>query len=121
VLADVEITHRWGGPLGVARDWQASVGFDRSTGLAWAGGYVGDGVATTNLAGRTLARLIRGDDDSLIHLPWVDHRSPQWPREPMRWLGANAALRAMALADAVEERNGRPSRIAGAVDSILGR
>jgi glycine/D-amino acid oxidase-like deaminating enzyme len=121
VLADVEITHRWGGPLGIARDWQASVGLDRSTGLAWAGGYVGDGVATTNLAGRTLARLIRGGDDSLTHLPWVDHRSPPWPREPMRWLGANAALRAMTLADAVEERNGRPSRIAGAVDSILGR
>ena len=121
VLADVEITHRWGGPLGIARDWQASVGFDRSTGLAWAGGYVGDGVATTNLAGRTLARLIRGDDDSLTHLPWVDHRSPPWPREPMRWLGANASLRAMTLADAVEEQNGRPSRIAGAVDSILGR
>ena len=121
VLADVEITHRWGGPLGIARDWQASVGFDRSTGLAWAAGYVGDGVATTNLAGRTLARLIRGDDDSLTHLPWVDHRSPPWPREPMRWLGANAALRVMTLADAVEERNGRPSRIAGAVDSILGR
>ena len=121
VLADVEITHRWGGPLGIARDWQASVGLDRSTGLAWAGGYVGDGVATTNLAGRTLARLIRGDDDSLTHLPWVDHRSPPWPREPTRWLGANAALRAMTLADAVEERNGRPSRIAGAVDSILGR
>ena len=121
VLADVEITHRWGGPLGIARDWQASVGFDRSTGLAWAAGYVGDGVATTNLAGRTLARLIRGDDDSLTHLPWVDHRSPPWPREPMRWLGANAALRVMTLADALEERNGRPSRIAGAVDSILGR
>ncbi len=121
VLAGVEITHRWGGPLGIARDWQASVGFDRSTGLAWAGGYVGDGVAATNLAGRTLARLIRGDDDGLTRLPWVDHRSPQWPREPMRWLGANAALRAMILADALEERKGRPSRTAGAVDSILGR
>lgn len=93
-----------GGPLGIARDWQASVGFDRSTGLAWAGGYVGDGVAATNLAGRTLARLIRGDDDDgLTRLPRVDHRSPQWPREPMRWLGANAALRAMILADALEE------------------
>ena len=121
VLADVEITHRWGGPLGIARDWQASVGFDRSAGLAWAGGYVGDGVAATNLAGRTLAQLIRGDDDSLTRLPWVDHRSPPWPPEPIRWLGANAALRAMILADAMEERNGRPSRIAGAVESILGR
>src|SRR5690606_4347082 len=58
---DVRITHRWGGPLGVPRDWFPSVGMDRATGLAWAGGYVGDGVATSNLAGRTLADLIRGE------------------------------------------------------------
>mgnify|MGYP006170262313 CR=1 FL=1 len=45
------ITHRWGGPLGVPRDWFSSVGLERSTGLAWAGGYVGDGVSTTNHAG----------------------------------------------------------------------
>src|SRR4249919_108844 len=51
------VTHEWGGPLGVARDWRCSVGLDREQGLAWAGGYVGDGVATTNLAGRTLADL----------------------------------------------------------------
>ncbi len=55
VLRDVRITHRWGGPLGIARDWHASVGLDPDTRLAWAGGYVGDGVSTTNLAGRTLA------------------------------------------------------------------
>jgi glycine/D-amino acid oxidase-like deaminating enzyme len=121
VLADVEITHRWGGPLGIARDWQASVGFDRPTGLAWAGGYVGDGVATTNLAGRTLARLIHGGENNLTRLPWVGHRSPSWPVEPMRWLGANAALHAMILADAAEARGIRPSRIASAVDAVLGR
>ncbi|HRE00039.1 MAG TPA: FAD-dependent oxidoreductase, partial [Ilumatobacteraceae bacterium] len=57
-VADAVITHRWGGPLGVPRDWHAGVGIDHATGLAWAGGYVGDGVATTNLAGRTLADLI---------------------------------------------------------------
>jgi glycine/D-amino acid oxidase-like deaminating enzyme len=59
-LADVGITHRWGGPLGIARDWFSSVGLDRQTGVAWAGGYVGDGVSTTNLAGRTLRDLILG-------------------------------------------------------------
>jgi len=35
-LDDVAITHRWGGVLGVPRDWHSSVGLDRSTGLAWA-------------------------------------------------------------------------------------
>ena len=34
------VTHRWGGPLGVPRDWHASVAFDPATGIARAGGYV---------------------------------------------------------------------------------
>ena len=54
-LADIPVTHAWGGPIGIARDWCASVGLDSATGLGWAGGYVGDGLSTTNLAGRTLA------------------------------------------------------------------
>ena len=33
-------------------------------------------VATTNLAGRTLAELITGRTTDLARLPWVDHRSP---------------------------------------------
>src|SRR6266536_2515954 len=49
-LAGVGVTHAWGGPLGIPRDWCASVGLDRSTGLGWGGGYVGDGVGTSNLA-----------------------------------------------------------------------
>ena len=91
-LADAAITHRWGGPLGIARDWFTSVGLDRSTGLAWAGGYVGDGVSTTNLAGRTLRDLILGRDTELVGLPWVGHRSKRWEPEPLRYLGINAGL-----------------------------
>jgi glycine/D-amino acid oxidase-like deaminating enzyme len=115
------ITHQWGGPLGIARDWHASVGLDRSTGIGWAGGYVGDGVATTNLAGRTLTDLIRGEETSLTRLPWVNHRSPRWEPEPLRWLGANAGLHAMTWADAAERRHGRKSLVAGAVNRVMGR
>jgi glycine/D-amino acid oxidase-like deaminating enzyme len=118
------ITHRWGGPLGVARDWTASVGYDRASGLAWAGGYVGDGVGTTNLAGRTLARLITGagasEPDDLVRLPWVGHRSPSWVPEPLRWVGINAGLRVMASADGVETRTGRPARRAQLFGRLLG-
>lgn len=112
VLADVEITHTWGGPLGVPRDWCASVTFDRMTGLGSAGGYVGDGVSTTNLAGRTLRDLVLGHDTELVRLPWVGHWSPRWEIEPARWLGINAGLRAMMMADAEERFTRRPSRIA---------
>ena len=73
---------------------------------------MGDGVATTNLAGRTLADLITGTDTDLTALPWVNHRSPPWEPEPLRWLGVNAGLWTMKLADHTEGRRGRPSRLA---------
>jgi glycine/D-amino acid oxidase-like deaminating enzyme len=119
-VTDARISHRWGGPLGVPRDWCASVGLDRTTGLAWAGGYVGDGVSTSNLAGRTLRDLILGLDTDLTRLPWVGHRSRRWEPEPLRWLGINAALHATAWADAEEERTGRPSRVGRLVHRLLG-
>jgi glycine/D-amino acid oxidase-like deaminating enzyme len=119
-LGSPAVTHRWGGPLGVTRDWTASVGLDRATGYAWAGGYVGDGVATTNLAGRTLADLIRGIDSDLLRLPWVNHRSPNWTPEPLRWLGINAGLRVMESADRVETRTGRSAMRAKLFGRLLG-
>jgi glycine/D-amino acid oxidase-like deaminating enzyme len=109
-LANVAVTHTWGGPLGVPRDWFASVGLDRATGLGWAGGYVGDGVATSNLAGRTLADLITENDTELTALPWVNHRSRQWEPEPLRWLGINGSLAVVKSADDAESRTNRPSR-----------
>jgi glycine/D-amino acid oxidase-like deaminating enzyme len=118
-LRDVEITHAWGGPLGIARDWAASVGLDRTTGLAWAGGYVGDGVGTSNLAGRTLADLVVGRDTELVSLPWVNHLSRRWEPEPLRWIGINAGLRAMRLADWEEGRTGRPSVVARAMAPLI--
>lgn len=121
MLRTVVFTHRWGGPLGIARDWHPSVGFDATNATAWAGGYVGDGVSTSNLAGRTLAALITGIEDEVLRLPWVGHRSRRWEPEPLRWLGVNAGLRAMTLADAVESRTGRPSRTAGTVNAMMGR
>ncbi|WP_240670766.1 NAD(P)/FAD-dependent oxidoreductase [Actinoplanes solisilvae] len=96
-----EIAYRWGGPLGIPRDWMPSVGLH--DGVAWAGGYVGDGVAAANLAGRTLADLIAGNETTLTALPWVGHRSRQWEPEPIRWLGINAALRATTLRDTLEK------------------
>ncbi|MFC6157874.1 NAD(P)/FAD-dependent oxidoreductase [Kribbella jiaozuonensis] len=113
-----EFTHAWGGPLGVPRDWCASVGLER--GVAWAGGYVGDGVSTTNLAGRTLRDLILERDTALTRLPWVGHRSRAWEPEPLRWLGINAGLRAMTLADVEERVTRRESVIARLMAPLLG-
>ena len=124
VLRTARFTHAWGGALGIPRDWIASVGLDRDTGpgpgLAWAGGYVGDGVGTTNLAGRTLRDLVLRRDTELTRLPWVGHRSRRWEPEPLRWLGVNAGLRAMTFADTEERLTGRPSLVARAVAPLVG-
>jgi glycine/D-amino acid oxidase-like deaminating enzyme len=111
-LESAKVTHTWGGPLGIARDWWASCGFDRTTGFAWAGGYVGDGVGTSNLAGRTLRDLILDEPSDLTTLPWVNHRSRMWEPEPLRWIGTNLGLRVMSSADETEHRTGRESRSA---------
>jgi glycine/D-amino acid oxidase-like deaminating enzyme len=118
-VGDVDVTHRWGGPIGISRDWTASVGLDRATGLAWAGGYVGDGVALANLAGRTLADLIVGRESRLVHLPWVQHRSRPWEPEPLRWLGVNVGLRLAASIDASDRRTGRPAHLRGRLLSLF--
>jgi len=119
-VADANVTHTWGGPLGIARDWWASAGFDQRTGIAWAGGYVGDGVGTSNLAGRTLRDLILGRTTDLITLPWVNHRSRRWEPEPLRWLGTNVGLGVMSYADSKEVRTGRPSKAAEVFGRFIG-
>ncbi|MCU1413262.1 MAG: FAD-dependent oxidoreductase [Microbacteriaceae bacterium] len=117
---DVAVTHRWGGPLGVPRDWHAHASFDPATGIASAGGYVGDGLSTTNLAGRTLTDLIRGRDTELTRLPWTNHRSPRWEPEPFRFVGANLGTTAMGIADAEERITHRPSALAKLMGPLTG-
>jgi glycine/D-amino acid oxidase-like deaminating enzyme len=118
--ADATVTHRWGGPLGVPRDWHASVTYDPASRIGTAGGYVGDGLSTTNLAGRTLADLLTGADTEVGRLPWVGHRSPDWEPEPLRFLGANAGMLAMAAADVEERVTHRGSFIAKVMGPLIG-
>ena len=73
-----------------------------ASGLGWAGGYVGTGVTSTNLAGRTLADLVLGRDTDLVRLPWVGHRAKKWEPEPLRWLAVNAIYAAYRTADRFE-------------------
>ncbi|APE23030.1 MULTISPECIES: NAD(P)/FAD-dependent oxidoreductase [Streptomyces] len=103
-LAGVRVDHAWSGVLGVPRDWCATVTLDRSTGLGWAGGYVGSGVATANLAARTLRDLIQQDSGQsgptdLTALPWVNHKVRKWEPEPLRWLGVQTMYAAFRGAD----------------------
>ncbi|THA55759.1 FAD-binding oxidoreductase [Streptomyces sp. A1136] len=123
LLTGVEITHAWSGVLGVPRDWCATVTLDRTTGLGWAGGYVGSGVATANLAGRTLRDLVLGESTDLTALPWVNHRVRRWEPEPFRWLGVQALYAAYREADRRETATHTPTTtpLARLADRISGR
>jgi glycine/D-amino acid oxidase-like deaminating enzyme len=116
------IDHAWSGVLGVPRDWCATVTVDPDTGLGWAGGYTGHGVAAANLAGRTLADLVRGVPSPLTTLPWVGHRSPRWEPEPARWAGVRSLYALYRAADRVETagRSPRTSLLARVGDAISG-
>ncbi|WP_256105714.1 FAD-binding oxidoreductase [Streptomyces sp. ODS05-4] len=127
-LAGTRIEHAWSGVLGVPRDWCATVSLDRSTGLGWAGGYVGSGVATANLAGRTLRDLIQQDSGQagptdLTTLPWVDHKVRTWEPEPLRWLGVHTLYAAYRAADRRESTTHTPTTapLATWADRISGR
>jgi glycine/D-amino acid oxidase-like deaminating enzyme len=118
----LRIDHAWCGVLGVPRDWCATVGFDRATGIGWAGGYVGVGVSTSNLAGRTLADLVTGRDSALATLPWVGRRVRRWEPEPARWLGVTGMYALLNAADRREARlGGPPSRLASLGNWLAGR
>ncbi|WP_221936942.1 FAD-binding oxidoreductase [Mycolicibacterium sp. 018/SC-01/001] len=120
--AQAAIEHVWSGVLGVPRDWSATVGLDRASGVAWAGGYVGTGVTSTNLAGRTLRDLILDQPSTLTELPWVNHRVRKWEPEPLRYIAVQALYKAYYAADRAE-LGGRPttSPIATLADRVSGR
>jgi glycine/D-amino acid oxidase-like deaminating enzyme len=119
--AGVALEHAWSGVLGVPRDWCMSVAADPSKGLARAGGYVGEGVAASNLAARTLRDLILGEQTALTELAWVGRSPRRWEPEPLRWSMIRAVYALYRRADAVERRGGRPSRLGGLIDSLSGR
>ena len=103
-LKHVQISHAWGGNLGMSRRFKPHMLCDRASGIALSGGYGGEGVGASNLGGRTLADLILERDTELVHQPWV---MPQggldtlkaWEPEPCRWLGYNAIIRSFVHED----------------------
>ena len=119
VLKDAQFTHRWGGVLGISRDWVPGLRFDRTTGIGVLGGYVGEGVAAANLAGRTMAELVRGESTDRTSMPWVGHKARQWEPEPFRWLGVRSSRRILAAADDREEATDKEAKVAYAISKFL--
>jgi glycine/D-amino acid oxidase-like deaminating enzyme len=118
---DLRIDHAWCGVLGVPRDWCTTAGLDKNTGIGWAGGYVGLGVSSSNLSGRTLCDLVLGRDTELTRLPWVNRSVRKWEPEPLRWLGVHSMYQLYRIADEREEAGlQHTSRLAAIADRLTG-
>jgi glycine/D-amino acid oxidase-like deaminating enzyme len=85
-LAEVRVTHRWGGPFSVTVDLTPAIGYvgDHCTAV-YSLGCIGHGVAMSYLNGKVLTELLLGDGgDGLVDdCPFVNRRVIPWPPEPL--------------------------------------
>jgi glycine/D-amino acid oxidase-like deaminating enzyme len=119
-LAGIRFTHSWGGPVGMPIDWTPSVRFNPSTGIAFAGGYTGQGVSTANLAGQMLAGRIAGYFTGFESLPFAQRTSPPWIPEPLRCLAVRYMQSAFERIDEAAESGQQPP-LDAPIAQFLGR
>lgn len=119
---EFQADYAWSGVLGVTRDWNGSVAFDRSTQIGHSLGYAGHGVTSAFVGGRTLAELASGLDSPRTELPWVGYTSPRWEPEPIRWAGIHGMYSLFGVADKWEEKHKstNTSLIASAASRLAG-
>ncbi|MBP1326028.1 glycine/D-amino acid oxidase-like deaminating enzyme [Leucobacter exalbidus] len=118
-VGNAEITHHWGGSLGVPRDWTMSVTYDSATGVGSSGGYSGHGVAAANIGGKALAHLITEKDDAGLSQPWIGHKSRNWEPEPLRFIASRAIISILEKADNKEDATGKVAHSALLVSPFM--
>lgn len=116
-LADVPITHRWGGAVDRAPLHLPFVGaLDHRWNITYALGYSGNGVAPSVLMGRILSRLALGQQDDYTTCALVSGPPAYLPPEPFRTVGGYFVQAAIGRVERAQERGRRPGPL-----SSLGR
>jgi len=118
---DLAVEWRWGGPV------------DRTQhGLPWVGtlgphanvhygvGYSGNGVAPSNLIGRTLASVALGLRDDYASSPLVSDPPTYLPPEPFRSFGARAVRGAVERCEVMEDKGLTPDPVSRLLRRGLG-
>jgi glycine/D-amino acid oxidase-like deaminating enzyme len=119
-LADVRITHAWGGPVDHAPGhlpWVGTLGDAGS--VHYAAGFSGNGVAPSALVGQILGRRALGVRDELTTCGIVGGPPAYLPPEPLRTAGGLVVRDAVRRAEASEEAGGRPDRLTGALRRLV--
>ena len=118
-LQGITFSHAWGGAVAITRDWEPYVQFDASSGFGRLGGYAGDGVTMSFLAGKILANLITGKSDPTTQLHFVNRKIRKWEPEPLRYFAVNSLVKLSDIADVEEAKTGRPSLVSRIIAPLI--
>jgi gamma-glutamylputrescine oxidase len=92
--AQIPITHRWTGTLGISLNRVPLMGVrGENRNIFYAIAYCGHGVVLGNLAGQILTDCYSGDDERWRGLPFYQNKYLRIPPEPFRWVGYQAFTR----------------------------
>jgi hypothetical protein len=97
--------------------WVGALGKYRN--LHYGLGYSGNGVAASNLIGRTLAALALGLKDDYAQSPLVSEPPTYLPPEPIRSAGARAVRSAIERCEVMEDEGRRPDTVSRALRRCL--
>jgi glycine/D-amino acid oxidase-like deaminating enzyme len=117
-LADVRVTHAWGGPIDVSSDHLPFFGTVAGARIHHGAGYSGSGVGASWIGGQVLASLVTRRDDEWTRLALVRRRVPTLPPEPVRRLGGGLVRSAILTCEEREEDGGHGPVYARAVAAL---
>ena len=104
-LADVELTHAWGGIIDTSARTTFFAGTAQGRRVAYAMGFTGQGVSASRFAALTMLDLLQGRETERTALQMLRRRPFPFPPEPFRWLGIRLAQHGLAREDATGRRS----------------
>lgn len=111
-LAEVPVERSWSGPIDRTYDSLPLIGrLPGADNIAYGVGWSGNGVNPSKVGGRILAGLALGRKERWTENGLVGRRAKRFPPEPVRYLGGNLVLGAVARADGAQIAGRRPSVI----------
>ncbi|WP_454854740.1 NAD(P)/FAD-dependent oxidoreductase [Rhizobium binxianense] len=113
-LANVPITHAWGGIIDTSARTTFFAGTAHAGRVAYAMGFTGQGVSASRFAALTMLDLLEGRETERTRLAMLRRQPFPFPPEPFRWLGIRLAQHGLAR----EDETGRRSVFNKALDAL---
>ena len=111
----------WGGPVERTQHGLPWVGvLGRYRNVHYGIGYCGNGVAPSNLIGRTLASVVLESGDDYARSPLVSEPPTYLPPEPLRSAGARLVRTAIEHCEVLEDQGRRPDPVSRTLRRGLG-